>query len=144
MTSGDLAPRRTRLWARALIRKGHADGATLPRFGTRAWARLDDCDPVKVAACVVAALAWFEDGLALPERLAQEIRDMREASDRIDAEQFAAAAAQVRKAANQPSWNELCRRRGEPQRARESLVDGAFRFPHPPPGPGDYPGRGAA
>jgi hypothetical protein len=42
-------------WARQLIANG---GDSFPAYGTPEWMTLDDRDPRKVAACVVAAENW--------------------------------------------------------------------------------------
>jgi len=116
-------------WATVRIRAGRAIG-TLPPYGSPEWLRLDDRDPRKVAAVVVAAECWRWDGKTLPERLAVELTAVREAAEAFDAEVWAVSAAAVRRMACTPTHAELERRRwGDGGRA-------AFATPRP----GDFEG----
>ncbi|MGE5698336.1 MAG: hypothetical protein ACM4D3_24730 [Candidatus Sericytochromatia bacterium] len=73
------------LWARSLIHAGQRRGE-LPRYGDETWLRLDDRDPRKVAACVVAAEAWRTDGLDTECRLQTELESTRAHDEAVDAE----------------------------------------------------------
>jgi len=46
-----------------------AAGLTIPRYGSVAWAALDDTDPLKVAAALRAAELWARDGDDIAEAL---------------------------------------------------------------------------
>jgi hypothetical protein len=133
--------RATLAWARRLIRAGSAAGAP-PRFGSSEWAALPDTDRRKVAAAVIAALCWWDDGR--PSRIASRLRDELDAralaEEQLDAEEFAALATRVRRMANSPSHAELTRRRAELRDV--IIVDGRpVSVPRTRP---DYPGRLAA
>lgn len=46
-----------------------AGGLSIPRYGSVAWAALDDTDPLKVAAALRAAELWARDGDDIAEAL---------------------------------------------------------------------------
>lgn len=118
------------VWASHRIRAGQAVGQ-VPRYGSPAWLRLEDRDPRKVAAVVIAAECWRQDGEGMVDRLAVELADGRRTTERLDAAEWAAAAAGVRHMANTPTHVELERRRwGDGGRE-------AFARPRP----GDFKGR---
>lgn len=105
-------------WAADLIRS--ADGP-VPDYGSPEWAALPDDSRAKVAACVIAAECWRVE--TDPERIAQRLRieldAARRAADALDAEEARwtpEIVAAVHRSANRPSYAELCRRRGEPER----------------------------
>ena len=100
-------------WATALV---HAAGGDFPEYGTAEWAALDDTDPRKVAACVSAAECWrtSTDPAWVEWRLRAEL-DAGHAED-DDARWTPEVVAAVHRAAGQPSYAELCRRRSEPDR----------------------------
>ncbi len=117
-------------WAARLIAAGQAAGA-LPLYGDAVWRLLADDDPRKVAATVRAAEAWRLDGERLEETVRDELALRREADGRLDAEEFAAEAASVRRLASSPTFAELDRLRYPPAgRARYAEARGA-----------DFPGR---
>ncbi|MHB8342276.1 MAG: hypothetical protein ACYDB7_14075 [Mycobacteriales bacterium] len=102
-------------WARSLIRAGSPAGQP-PPFGSREWLALADGDRRKVAAVVLAALCWWDE--SRPSRIAErariELDAHRRAAVQLDAEEFAALAAAVRRMANSPTYAELVARRAEP------------------------------
>jgi len=80
----------------------------LPRFGSSEWHALDDLDPRKMAAVVVAAACWWDS--CRPARIAQDLENELIAARQIQAQRFAAVAHDVRRRANSPSWAEIKRR----------------------------------
>jgi hypothetical protein len=96
-----------REWAVGRIRAGRRVG-DLPRFGDEQWLRLDDVDRRKIAAVVVAALCWYTE--SRPQYLAQRIADELAAQAVVDAREFAAVAARVRRMADRPTWADVQRR----------------------------------
>lgn len=101
----------TRLeWAAGLI-----DRATgpVPRYGTREWELLDDRDPAKVAATVIAAESWRT--YWSPEEHERRLRAEFEVEE--PPTWSPEIVAQVHRSANRPSYAELSERRGEPEAA---------------------------
>ncbi len=97
-------------WARVLIERGRAAGRT-PSYGSAEWCRLGHQDPRRVAAVVIAAEGWAEhyDSEQVALRLRDELAAERWAAEQLEAEQFAAVAAQVRGLANLPTHEERLR-----------------------------------
>lgn len=85
----------------------------VPRYGSPEWQRLDNRDPRYLGALVIAAEAWRQH--CSPDRIRSELEleldATSEAEERCFAEEFAAMAAKVRRAANRCTWEELQRRR---------------------------------
>lgn len=90
------ARERRRQWARTLIRRGEADGATIPRYGTDAWHRLSQDDPRRIAGVVIAAESWATDADDVPGRLRRELYDAAVAAEAIEEEGWRRAVAMVR------------------------------------------------
>jgi len=101
-------------WAARFIRAG---GPDVPDYGSPAWEQLDDRDPRKVAACVLAAEAhrtyWSPEEHA--RRLHAELDALRDYEE--PAVWSPELVAAVHRTANRPTYAELCDRRGEPERA---------------------------
>lgn len=99
-------------WATAIIDRARKVGP-VPRYGDPEWQRLPATDPRFVAAVAVAAECWRaeDDPARLRERLQTEIAAGRAAEEKIDAELFRQTAATVRRMADQPTLDELRRRR---------------------------------
>ncbi|MDP9390180.1 MAG: hypothetical protein M3P89_02070 [Actinomycetota bacterium] len=98
-------------WARALIERAHGP---LPTYGSPEWDALED-GPEKVAATVVAAEAWrtYWDPAERGLRLRIELDAARAYED--EARWTPEVVATVHRTARQPSFMELCERRGEPE-----------------------------
>lgn len=85
----------TEAWCQERIRRGRGRGP-IPAFGSMAWHRLPDGDPVKAASIVVAAMCWWTSIVNLERDVADELAARRLAEDKINAEQWDAATAKVR------------------------------------------------
>lgn len=73
-------PAARRDWARRHITNVPAAvAATAPAYGTAQWAELDDSDPAKLAAAIIAAECWATDLEELPARLRVELEAARAA-----------------------------------------------------------------
>lgn len=107
-------------WAAALIEAGEKLGP-IPAYGGPIWHRLDARDPRRVAACVRAAECWRLDGERLPERLREEVAQLRAAREAEEAAAFTDMAAGVRRHAKQPTYQEMEERRYGPCRRKAAL-----------------------
>ncbi len=98
-------------WARALIDRA---SGLLPSYGSPEWDALPD-GPEKVAATVVAAEAWrtYWDPAECALRLRIELAAAHAYEEQ--ARWTPEVVERVRRTANQPSFMELCERRGEPE-----------------------------
>lgn len=94
----------TREWVVKRVRAGRVLTDPLPQFGSVAWHKLPDGDPVKAAALVAAAYARYLDLVNLEQNLADEIEARRAAEAKIDAEEWDRATARIRKISTAPSW----------------------------------------
>ena len=83
-----------RSWANILIRRSLSP---VPSYGSPAWLTLQDADPAKVAACVVAAECWAVDGDEIVVNLQRELAAVWHAEKRIEDEQFRENAAEHRR-----------------------------------------------
>ena len=119
-----------RYWARRMIDR--AKGAPLPVYGDATWLTLPDGDPIKVAAVVVAAGAWAQNGDDIPGRLTVEVAASSAAHKQAEDEGYADRAA-----AHREQWAGRTPRKSFMERRREQLEDAK-------PRPGDYPGHGTA
>lgn len=99
-------------WAAALICRGRESGVVVS-YGDDLWHRLPQDHPARIAAVVVAAECWAADGDDLPGRLRADLAAARQAEDTLEAEAFAAMAADVRRRAGQIPLGVLAHRRGE-------------------------------
>ncbi len=99
-------------WSTAIIDRPAKVGS-VPRYGDPEWQQLGPTDPRFVAAIAVAAECWRaeDDPARLRERLQTEVTAGRAAEEKIDAELFRQTAATVRRMADQPTLDELRRRR---------------------------------
>jgi hypothetical protein len=101
-------------WARALIQNGRKLSGRLPLYGSAAWERLPDGDPLRVASTVAAAEAWYteaNDFDRFKANLAIELQVRRAAEEQDAADRWADAAARVRELGQLPSFDELTARR---------------------------------
>ena len=114
-------------WAYALIRRAAYPS---PPYGSSAWLALPEGDSAKVAAVVVAAEAWAQDGDTLPERLADEVSRAREAFKAEEDAEYVARAQAHREGAPR------LRARSFAERRAEQIAAAAPRL-------GDYPGGAA-
>lgn len=103
-------------WARALIDNAEQP---IPQYGSDEWAQLPDTSRAKVAACVIAAEAWRTywepDEVALRTRLQIDGARASELKDEEPELWTPDVVATVHATADQPSFAELCRLRGEPE-----------------------------
>jgi hypothetical protein len=116
-------------WARA--RLDAAEGP-VPDYGSPEWEALPHGSPAKVAACIIAAECWrtTTDPAWLRWRLATELHAPED-----PAAWTPDVVEQVHRTAHRPSFAELCRRRGEPDRAARAIahehrMDGLMSRPY--------------
>jgi hypothetical protein len=83
----------------------------VPQYGSEEWQRLDDRDPRKVAATVIAAESWRT--WWLPEEIAWRLRQEFEAANDFELTQ----TQREDYARRRPSFAELSERRSEPEAA---------------------------
>jgi hypothetical protein len=101
-------------WALERIRSA-SQGRTLPLYGTATWAALDDRDPRRWAAVLVAAEAWRIH--RAPEQIALDMRRALNEIDNLVIARLKGASLDVAEAADwtaiagNPSHAELRRRR---------------------------------
>lgn len=115
-----------RYWARRMVDK--AKGADIPTYGEATWLSLPDGDPVKVAAVVIAAECWAQDGDDIPGRLAVEMAASYAAHKEAEDAAYVAKAKAHRETAPKPVRASFMQRRAE------QLAAAAART-------GDYTGR---
>lgn len=108
----EVRPALGRSWGQQFLDRAHGRGP-IPIFGTPAWAALDDTDPRKVAACVVAAW-WFAEQHT-PEAIEQRTRE-EALTHAIDEKRFAVLVSSSRESWKFLSWAEL-------QELRTTYVD---------------------
>lgn len=125
---------RRRYWSRALIDRGTANR---PRFGDTRWLCLPDDHPDKLAAAIVAAEMWAEDGDNLEANLRHEIERGRATVLQAIKEHEDATYR-----AEQNGWREYAKGL---QSTRPSFVQRRkAQLEAAQPRPGDFPGRGGA
>ncbi|MBA2558665.1 MAG: hypothetical protein H0V07_02040 [Propionibacteriales bacterium] len=125
-SADEIAQRRA--WAYALIRQAETPA---PLYGSPEFNSLAMDDPRRVASCVRAAEAWAQDGDELPERLADEIAQLRLNHKGLDDAEYVARAEAHRVANRAPSKPTFAQRR-------------AAQLAAIAPRPGDFPGTGAS
>ncbi len=86
-----------------------APGTDVPRLGSPAWHEASE--PVKRAAALRAARAYYVDELFLPQRLEDELQAARYAQYVSELDAWQDAASRVVAIASAPSHEELQRRR---------------------------------
>ncbi|TFV67721.1 hypothetical protein E4P40_24010 [Blastococcus sp. CT_GayMR20] len=106
-------------WARALI---DAAEGPLPRYGSPEWTALPDSSRIKVAAAVVAAECWrtSTDPAEIALRLEVELEAVA-VEEEAPGYWTADVVEAVHRTARRPSYAELCRRRGEPDREARAV-----------------------
>jgi hypothetical protein len=88
-----------------------AKAAALPVYGDATWLSLRDGDPVKVAAVIVAAEAWAQDGDDIPGRLAVEVVVAYAANKQAEDAEYVARAKAHRESAPKPGRASFMQRR---------------------------------
>ncbi|MFC3892109.1 DUF2742 domain-containing protein [Lentzea rhizosphaerae] len=106
-------PQAVRLWAVPLLTRAQSAGV-IPPAGSRAWCALDDTDPRKPAAVVLAALTRLEENTpaAIDARRTSRLDEIeRVCRDRARSASHDMSATQAWGSAIGPSFKELERRR---------------------------------
>lgn len=106
-------PQAVRLWAVPLLTRANAAGP-IPPAGSRTWCALDNADPRKAAAVVLAALTRLQENTpaAISARLAAQLDEVeRICKERARSASHDMSAAQAWGSAIGPTYRELARRR---------------------------------
>lgn len=99
----EIQPALARSWGQPYVDRTVGLGP-IPPFGTPEWAQLDNADPRKVAACVIAAW-WFADQHAA--ELFEQRGDDEALLRKIDEKRWAVLFASSRESWKFLSWAEL-------------------------------------
>lgn len=100
-----------RVWSSAYIQRGEGRA---PRFGSVEWLNLDDSDPFKIAAVVIAAECWASERDNLPATLEAEIDSLRRAHKAAEDAEYVARIAEHRE-----QWKHLKVIPGELEKPRD-------------------------
>lgn len=119
-----LDPAAVHTWGAALVKRAYATGL-VPAIGSAEWIALDDTDPRKPAAAVLAALAYIAE--AMPAAIAARL----DAEDREAAQRVKDAAVDLSTAGRWgtgPTRRELEQRRNTYPPARHIDPDAVARW----------------